>query len=108
MISSALHFRKALRPMRLKFMVSFRHCRLEHCAKVPPTVPCASSRDVYFLQSVAALKGGPIQLKSAGRSIRSIPAPRKQPSGMTRCGSRGSYSALSMSIVLKVPIWKQQ
>ena len=37
--------------------VSFRHCRQGHCAKVPPTFLNSRSRDVYFPQSVAALKG---------------------------------------------------
>ena len=45
---------------------------------------------------------GPIQLKSAGRSIVSSPVPRKQPSGMTLCRSRRFfYLVLSRPIVRK-------
>ena len=45
---------------------------------------------------------GPIQQKSAGRFSSSSPASEKQPSGMTRFGSCGSYLVISKPSVRKV------
>ena len=45
---------------------------------------------------------GPIQLKSAGKNNDSMPASKKQPSGMERYKLAGSYSVLSKLSCCKV------
>ena len=90
-------FRKASRPIRLTFLASRSCCNCEQCAKVPPKISlmsvCEISTDCSRLQSSQA--AGPIQLKSAGKYNDSIPASKKQPSGMERFRLVGSYSVLS-------------
>ena len=92
-----VQFRRASRPMRLTVLASRICCSCEQCAKVPPKISlisvCEMSTDRNCLQCSHA--AGPIQLKSAGKNNDSIPASKKQPSGMERYRLVGSYSVLS-------------
>ena len=102
--SKEVHLRKASRSMRLSVLANLRCCSWEQRAKVPPRISLISVREMSTVCSLSQCSkaAGPIQQKSAGRVSISSPASEKQPSGMTRFGSRGSYSVLSKLIVCKV------
>ena len=99
-----VHLRKASRPMRLKVLASLRCCSWEQRAKVPPKISLMSVREMSTVCSLSQCSkaAGPIQQKSAGRFSSSSPASEKQPSGMTRFGSCGSYLVISKPSVRKV------
>ena len=61
---------------------------------------CEMSTACNFVQCSHA--AGPNQLKSAVKTNDSIPASKKQPSGMERCKSAASYSVLSKLSCCKV------
>ena len=113
--SKEVHLKKASRQMRLTVLANLRCCSWEQRAKVPPKISLMSVCEMSTVCSLSQCShaAGPIQLKSAGRVNASSPASEKQPSGVIRCGSRGSYSVLSKLSVCsvrhfsKARVWKR-
>ena len=80
-----MHFRKASRPIRRSLLARLSCSKCEQCAKADPKISLRSARErstrcnrLQFSQAA-----GPIQVKSGGRSNRTIPTPRKHPSSLS-------------------------
>ena len=99
-----VQFRRASRPMRLTALASRSCCSCEQCAKVPPKISLISVCEMSTIRNLLQCShaAGPIQLKKAGKNNDSIPASKKQPSGMERFKLVGSYSVLSKLSCCKV------
>ena len=86
-----VQFRRASRPMRLTALASRSCCSCEQCAKVPPRTSLISVCEMSTIRNLLQCShaAGPIQLKKAGKNNDSIPASKKQPSGMERIQNGG-------------------